>query len=112
MVSRVLAAELTMIDTYGDIVRHIADRRKEIGLTSLDVDYLAGLPDGYMSKLECYPARHHRSLGIVSLPLVFPVIGLRLGLAKIDLPERVVDFMNPGQEARPAVLKGGAADDR
>jgi len=111
MVSRVLAAELlevSMADTYGDLVRQIASRRKELGLTSLDVDDLAGLPDGYVSKLECYPARHHRTLGIVSLPVLMQTLGLRLAVVKVDLPTQVRELLG----ARPQVSKGGAADDR
>lgn len=90
MISRVLAAELTdvaMAETYRELIDHISARRRELGLSCLELDDLAGLPQGYSSKLECYPARHNRSLGIVSLPAILTALGLRMAVVKVEPPE-------------------------
>ncbi len=66
-----------LVDGYRDFCKKLQQRRMDLGHTSLEIDAIAGLQDGYAAKIEC----GLKGLGPVSFPL-FPAIGLRLALAE------------------------------
>lgn len=61
-------------------------RRKELDVSCLEVDMLAGMQDSYTNKLENWPKPTGRGMG----PEIFPLWlgGLRLGIVLVDLPRR------------------------
>lgn len=56
-----------VITDYGELVDALRTRRKNIGLSQLELDHRAGWTDGYASKLEMSDAperaRNSRALG-------------------------------------------------
>lgn len=87
--------ELAVTSNYDGLVGLMKSRREELGLTCNDVDALAGLQDGYTGKVECFPNHHHRTLGIVSLPLMLGALGLALAVVKVEPPKAVRKFRKP-----------------
>lgn len=65
---------ITTIRTYDDLRLAIDARRREKGLTMLDLDAVTGLTDGYSAKL-CCGMRHFGSL---SFGLVLQALGMEL----------------------------------
>lgn len=67
---------------HDDLVRALADRRKMLGLSQIDVDCLAGWADGYCGKLEAgvggKSPRSSRGLGRESLTLALETLGVGL----------------------------------
>lgn len=62
-------------------------RREALGLTVLEVDALAGFPEGYTSKLENWQTeRHGRGCGKVSLDLWCQTLGVEIALLSAELP--------------------------
>ena len=89
--------QFALID-YPAMLKAIAARRKELGISQLEADELAGLPQGYTSRLECWKPPGHKSwtpynrgMGIESMPKLLHVLGLRLMLAQTDIPQFVRD---------------------
>lgn len=91
--------ELAVVGDYAGLVRLFERRRRELGLTCIDMDYLAGLQEGYTSKIEQFPNRHSRTLGFVSLPNMLRVLGLRLAVVKAELPADVIAYKAPSPPA-------------
>jgi len=83
--------------TPDEIVALLARRRYELGMTSRAVETVAGLADGYVSKIECGT----KSLGRVSLPTLLAAYGLRLAVVEDEagLPARTRAFIGT---ARPS----------
>jgi transcriptional regulator with XRE-family HTH domain len=63
-----------IVRDYDELRRAIAARRHELGLTQLEVNFRAGLQDGYVNKIEC-GIRH---FGDMSLGVVLEALGLEL----------------------------------
>ncbi len=72
---------LAVVTEYPALARALADRRKELGLSQLATDAIAGFHDGYTGKLEC-GLKH---LGSMSLPSILGALGLKLALIR-DVP--------------------------
>lgn len=87
-----IVIEMAVTANYDGLVGLMRSRREELGLTCVELDALAGLQDGYTSKVECYPSNHHRTLGIVSLPLMLGALGLVLAVVKVEPPRAVRKF--------------------
>jgi len=75
-----------IIRNYADFVKAMVARRKELDVSCLEVDMLAGMQDSYTNKLENWPKPTGRGMG----PEIFPLWlgGLRLGIVLVDLPRR------------------------
>jgi hypothetical protein len=67
-------------DDYESLRRLLDNRRRELRLTMLDVDYRAGWADGYASKAFCGT----RNFGLRSLGLILQVLRVRIMLVPID----------------------------
>lgn len=69
---------------FTDLVRAMRERRIQLGLSQLALDDLAGLPSGYVGKLEANltnpSARNARGMGRDSLPLLLGALGLQIGV--------------------------------
>lgn len=59
---------------YKHLRKLVAARRRELGLSQLDVDDMAGLQSGYTGKLECGT----RCFGDLSMGAIFGALGLSL----------------------------------
>lgn len=71
--------------TYADLVRAMATRRNALGLSMNELEQIAGLQEGYISKLEAEPgSRWHRFMGHVSMPLWLEA--LNVGIILVELP--------------------------
>ncbi|WP_150129645.1 helix-turn-helix domain-containing protein [Bosea sp. RAC05] len=83
---------LAIASTYEELVKAIRDRRMRLGLSQTDVDLIAGLPGGYLAKLEISAtnpkARNARAIGARSLPLVLRALGLHLGVICEPAPQK------------------------
>ncbi len=64
---------------YRQLHRVIAERRMELGLSSLEVDELAGIAQGLTSKVEC----GDKKLGPLTLEYLLETLGLRLALVRV-----------------------------
>jgi Helix-turn-helix len=62
------------VRTYAALRAAIAARRKELGLTQLALDEIAGVPTGYVGKLECGV----RCLGDMSFEVMLAALGLEI----------------------------------
>mgnify|MGYP001546986344 CR=1 FL=1 len=71
---------VAVVGTYPELTAAIAARRRELGLTQLALDDRTGLPDGYVSKIEC----GLRRFGDLSMELVLQALGLRLVVLAVD----------------------------
>ena len=56
----------------------LTERRRELGLSQLLVDDIAGLPSGYTAKVEC----RIKGLGKLSLPCLLGALGLELAVVR------------------------------
>lgn len=65
---------MTVIRDYHSLVEALDDRRKELGLPMLAVDFASGCQDGYTAKLIA----GRRTLGPVSLGLLLEALGVEL----------------------------------
>ncbi len=63
---------------YDQLRKLVAARRVELGLRQLEVDDLAGVPNGYTGKLEC----GMKHFGDISLGPVLGVLGIVLSASK------------------------------
>lgn len=82
---------LGMATNYGELIDLIVLRRKELGLSQIDLDDLSGLQSGYTGKIEAWRhPRAGRGLGAVSLPLVLETLGLRIALVAEEPPAAVL----------------------
>ena len=82
-----VAVDPAMIaDDYAGVLRAIVTARKRAGLSQEALSECCGLPDRYINKVECWPARGGRGLGGISLGLVLQALGYRLALIPIDAP--------------------------
>lgn len=83
---------LAVASTYEELIATIVDRRKSLGLSQTDVDLIAGLPGGYLAKLEISAtnpsAKNARTIGARSLPLVLRALGLHLGVFATPMMEK------------------------
>lgn len=68
--------------TYDALIAQMRARRIALGLSQLAVDEIAGLPSGYVGKIEASltnpAAKNARSIGRESLPLMLGALGLEL----------------------------------
>jgi transcriptional regulator with XRE-family HTH domain len=73
-----------MVVTYEDLVAALKARRQSLGLSQLAVDDMAGLSEGYVSKLEMSLTNPRsptaRAIGRDSLPLLLGALGVKLAL--------------------------------
>jgi predicted transcriptional regulator len=69
-----MSEAVSVIQSYDELRQAVASRRKSLGMTQLELDYITGLPDGYQGKIEC-GVRHFGSL---SLGLVLQALGLEI----------------------------------
>ncbi|MEJ0094628.1 MAG: hypothetical protein WDN46_14715 [Methylocella sp.] len=67
-----------IVDSYRGIVCTIRDRRKELGLVTLEIEEIAGLQPGYLSKIEA----GMKGLGPLSLDSLLPALGLKFQVVK------------------------------
>jgi predicted transcriptional regulator len=94
------------IASYTDLVEALRRRRLALGLTQAEVDLLAGLPDGYTSKLEMgrQRPRHHsgRALGPLSLDLIMTTLCCELVMVSTSdyrLKRRLDRYRSPQEQA-------------
>ena len=66
------------VTDYGQLRAVIAARRKELGLSQLEVDELAGVQTGYTGKIEC-GARH---FGDVSFGSILGALGIKIEVVR------------------------------
>jgi hypothetical protein len=66
------------VATYADLRALVAARRKELGLSQLDVDEIAGVQSGYTGKVEC-GTRH---FGDLSFGAILGALGLTVGVMR------------------------------
>lgn len=75
-----------IIRDYADFVAAMTSRRKDLKVSCLEVDMLAGMQESYTNKLENWPKPNGRGLGSEIFPLW--IGGLRVGIVLVDLPRR------------------------
>lgn len=80
-----------VITKYEDFVVAMRQRKADLGLTNDEVELLAGLADGHLTKLENYGMKGStsgttRGMGPETFPLWLG--GLRVGIILVDLPRR------------------------
>jgi len=63
-----------------EIVKLIAKRHYQLGISSRHLDQITGLADGHTSKIEC----GSRKLGDISLPALLATLGLKLAVVVDD----------------------------
>lgn len=71
---------------YRGLMSALKVRRKELGLSQLEVDDKAGLQDGYCGKLEAWDRDSGRRLGPVSFDLLLAAYGVGLVLFETRPP--------------------------
>ncbi len=71
------------VRTYGEFRRAFASRREALGLSQLATDHIAGLPSGYVGKLEC----GMRHFGNMSLEVLLATLDLEI-VIRTRSPER------------------------
>lgn len=71
---------------YRGLMDALKARRKELGLSQLEVDDKSGLQDGYCGKLEVWDRDSGRRLGPVSLDLLLDTYGVGLVLFETRPP--------------------------
>lgn len=69
---------MPVIAEYADLRLAIAARRKELGLSQVDLDNIAEVQPGYTAKLEC----GLKNFGEKSLPAILGALGLVLSPTK------------------------------
>jgi hypothetical protein len=65
----------------GELIEALREERQAQGLSCDDVDHIAGLPDRYTNKIENWAKTGGRGIGLMSLPLLLRVLGLKLIIA-------------------------------
>ena len=73
-----------LIKDYGGLIEALAERRRDLGMSQVDVDERAGFCDRYMSKVEAWQGKHGRGLGVLTLPLLLETLGVRLQLVTVE----------------------------
>lgn len=75
-----------VITDYQGFVDAMIQRRADLSISSIELDALSGMQEGYASKLENFGRPQGRGMG----PDVFPLWlgGLRVGIVLVDLPRR------------------------
>jgi hypothetical protein len=66
--------DATPIRDHDDLVALVRRRQDELGVACVTIDQIAGVPDGYFSKLMCGIKR----FGPISIFLVLAALGLRI----------------------------------
>jgi hypothetical protein len=84
------------VDDYDALLKMFVARRMELGLTSLEVDDLAGLQNGYTSKIEA----RIKNFGPISLPCLCSALGLQITVARVEPHRTVLGF-----KIRPETLQ-------
>jgi predicted DNA-binding transcriptional regulator AlpA len=81
-----LKATSGVITDYRAFVDAMITRRNALKITSIELDALSGMQEGYASKLENWGRMQGRGIG----PEIFPLwLGaLRVGIVLVDLPRR------------------------
>ncbi|KRB61594.1 hypothetical protein ASE04_21160 [Rhizobium sp. Root708] len=74
------------IQDYKSFVRAMVLRRQALGLPCTELDMLAGMQEGYTSKLENFGRPQGRGMGPEAFPLWLG--GLRVGIILVDLARR------------------------
>ncbi|QRG10173.1 hypothetical protein EZH22_30300 (plasmid) [Xanthobacter dioxanivorans] len=82
--------------TYCGLMNALKVRRKELGLSQLEVDDKAGLQDGYCGKLEAWDRDSGRRLGPVSFDLLLAAYGVGLVLFETRPPAERPEY-DPSQ---------------
>ncbi|MGX9989522.1 helix-turn-helix transcriptional regulator [Rhizobium sp. Z1P35] len=79
-----LKAASGVINDYGEFVDAMIKHRAKMKLTTIELDAVSGMQEGYTSKLENWERPQGRGMG----PEVFPLWlgGLRLGIVLVELP--------------------------
>jgi hypothetical protein len=93
---------------YPELMRALDARRRQLGMSMLDVDFKSGLQDGYSAKLFCLD----RKFGELSLPLMLQALGVHLLVVFPPPPETAPapkrqTHMEPRLLALPAPLPEG-----
>ena len=89
-------------ETYDQLAAILAARRQSLGLSQMDLGYIAGLQDGYIAKLEIghkgdnaprVRKRAGRTAGPMSLYVWLKALGVKLVVVKDDdaLPPQIKD---------------------
>ncbi len=96
--------------TPREIAILLARRRYQLGITSLQIDAIAGIADGLTSKIEA----NTKPLGFVSLPNLLAALGLKVAVVADDasLPRQTVALIGSsrGKPRSPAPAAGGAPE--
>ncbi|SDQ99320.1 hypothetical protein SAMN05519103_00335 [Rhizobiales bacterium GAS113] len=73
--------------SYDQLCEILIARRKQLGLSQMAVDHIAGLQDGYTAKIEVF----HKKMGRLSLTLLLGALGVDLALVPSAVPHRKTD---------------------
>lgn len=97
-------------ETYEQLTKALDGRRRQLGMTMLELDDKSGMQDGYSAKLFC----HRRHLGPLSLPLMLQTLGVELLLVMREptadqMHERTGSAHQAGLIERRALPKTGEA---
>ncbi|MGH6753037.1 MAG: hypothetical protein ACREDP_12805 [Bradyrhizobium sp.] len=80
---------------YGVIAAGMKRRRMELGLTVLQVDYLAGFAEGHTAKLESWNNRNGRGFGEISCCLWCQALGVSLAVVEDTIPVATMRIASP-----------------
>ncbi|MFG1247281.1 hypothetical protein [Xanthobacter flavus] len=96
------------VTTYRQLMDALIRRRRQLGLSQMEADDIAGLQDGYTGKLEVWDRDNGRRLGPVSLDLLLSAynLGIQLVALRPGKPRRML--RHPDQMALD--LPGGGTN--
>ena len=81
--------------SYPDLIAVLVRRRRELGLTTSELDDVSGMQLGYVAKLE----NGSKNLGPMSFDTMLSALGLRVVLVPVE-PPAVVLALQPDAKTR------------
>ena len=77
---------IACVQSYQELKKALIALRHELGLSQLEVDDIAGLQSGYLSKLEC----GMKNMGPMSLDALLGALGLKLVVVRSEVFHRAL----------------------
>ena len=92
--------------SYPDLIAALVRRRRELGLTTSELDDVSGMQLGYVAKLE----NGSKNLGPMSFDTMLSALGLQVALIPVE-PPAVVRALQPDDKTRARRELGWQTDD-
>jgi transcriptional regulator with XRE-family HTH domain len=92
--------------SYPDLIAALVRRRRELGLSTSELDDVSGMQLGYVAKLE----NGSKNLGPMSFDTMLSALGLQVALVAVE-PPAVVRALQPDAKTRARRELGWQRDD-